>query len=105
MSVRVLLSASLGVFSALAVLAQAPTGTLPPTAERAYRAVSARFDDRDAMSVVAFMYQYWRLAGNPGFNASIDHIRDRLVSAGFATTTGSAPATVRVDEFPNNGRG
>lgn len=105
MSVRVLLSASLGVFSALAVLAQAPTGTLPPTAERAYRAVSARFDDRDAMSVVAFMDQYWRIAGNPGFNASIDHIRDRLISAGYLAGSANAAGHVRVEAFPNTARG
>lgn len=78
---------------------------LPPTAERAYRAVAARFDERDAFAVVAFMDQYWRLAGNPGFNASIDRIRDRLVAAGFSLTTTALPATVRVDEFPNSGHG
>ena len=51
------------------------------------------------------MDPYWRLAGNPGFNASIDHIRDRLVTAGFSLTAANAPAGVRVDEFPNSGRG
>ncbi len=68
--------------------------------------------------MVAFMDRYWRLAGNPGFNASIDHIRDRLVAAGFASggdagpstrpdrvSLRTGPATVRVDEFPNPGRG
>lgn len=85
--------------------AQATPASLPPTAERAYAAVVPQFDERDALSVVSFMDQYWRLAGNPGFNASIDRIRDRLVAAGFAATTGSATASVRVDEFPNAGRG
>jgi aminopeptidase YwaD len=85
--------------------AQSASQPLPPTAEKAYGAVAAQFDERDALSVVSFMDQYWRLAGNPGFNASIDHIRDRLAAAGFAATTGAAPASVRVDEFPNAGRG
>ena len=78
---------------------------LPPAAERAYRAVAGRFNARDALEVVSFMDQYWRLAGNPGFNASIDHIRDRLVAAGFSPSANGLPATVRIDEFPNNGRG
>jgi len=85
--------------------AQSASQPLPPTAEKAYGAVAAQFDERDALSVVSFMDQYWRLAGNPGFNASIDHIRDRLAAAGFAATTGAAPASVHVDEFPNAGRG
>jgi aminopeptidase YwaD len=78
---------------------------LPPTAERAYRVVAGRFDERDALGVVTFMDQYWRLAGNPGFNASIDRIRDRLVGAGFSPSLTGLPATVRVDEFPNGARG
>ena len=71
--------------------------SLPPTAERAYRALAPRFGGTAAMDVVAFMQQYWRVAGNPGFNASIDHIRSRLTSAGLPV--------VRVDEFPNGGPG
>ena len=67
--------------------------------------MAARFDERDAFAVVAFMDQYWRLAGNPGFNASIDRIRDRLLAAGFSLTPTALPATVRVDEFPNSGHG
>lgn len=78
---------------------------LPPTAELAYRAVTARFDARDALGVVAFMDQYWRLAGNPGFNASIDRIRDRLIAAGFSLSPTGLPARVRVDAFPNGGHG
>jgi aminopeptidase YwaD len=70
---------------------------LPSVAERAYRVVSTRFDRAATMDVVAFMQQYWRLAANPGFNASIDHIRDRLQTAGLPV--------VRVDEFPNGGPG
>src|SRR5690349_9249188 len=85
--------------------AQSAIQELPPTAEAAYHAAASRFDERDALSIVSFMDQYWRLAGNPGFNASIDHIRDRLVAAGFTATSSTGPATVRVDEFPNAGRG
>src|SRR5204862_4642562 len=43
-----------------------------------------------------FMDQYWRVSGNPGFNASVDHIRDGLKAAGV---------THRVEEFIPRGRG
>ena len=48
------------------------------------------------MEIVRFMDRYWRIAGNPGFNASIDRIRDTLVTAGLSS---------RIDEFPNGSRG
>ena len=78
---------------------------LPATAERAYQVVNRRFDERDALSIVSFMDQYWRIAGNPGFNATIDHIRDRLVSAGYSTAATGTSAHVRVEEFPNSALG
>ncbi len=94
----------------LAGLKAGPTGLagpteIPPAAERAYRAIAARFDARAAVDVVSFMQQYWRIAGNPGFNASLDGIRDRLTAAGFSSSTASDGPTIRVEEFPNNGRG
>lgn len=79
------------------------TDTLPPSAERAYRALATRFDRQAAMDVVTFMDQFWRLAGNPGFNASLDHIRNRLASAGFGGD--KSIGTLRVDEFAASGRG
>ncbi|PYR56666.1 MAG: hypothetical protein DMF85_15820, partial [Acidobacteria bacterium] len=54
---------------------QPPSAPLPPSAERAYRAVAPLVDGDTAMEIVRFMDQYWRIAGNPGFNASIDRIR------------------------------
>lgn len=66
--------------------------TLPRTAEGAYAAVATRFERQDAMQIVAYMQQHWRLAANPGYNASLDLIRDRLKGAG-------GPFVVRVDEY------
>jgi hypothetical protein len=94
-----------GVSEPVQVRLKADATAIPPTAERAYRAMAPRFDTRAAMDVVSFMQQYWRLAGNPGFNASIDRIRGELVAAGFSRDAGAASATVRVEEFPNAGRG
>jgi aminopeptidase YwaD len=72
------------------------TGALPPQIERAYQAVKGRVDGEPAMEIVRFMDQYWRLSGNPGFNASVDHIRDGLKAAGI---------TPRIEEFKARGRG
>jgi hypothetical protein len=80
--------------------AGAPAGSLPPSAERAYLAVDQRFDSDAAFDVVAFMSRYWRVAANPGFNASVDNIRDRLLAAGFSAGVSRGVGTVRVDEFP-----
>src|SRR4051794_4335513 len=80
-----------------AFLVGAPTpSTLPPGIERAYGAVSQRVDGEAAMDVVRYLDRYWRLAGNPGFNASIDYLRDHLSAAGLAP---------RVEEFANAGKG
>ena len=77
---------------------------LPHSAERAYQTMSSRFDAGKAVEVVSFMEQYWRLAGNAGYNASIDHIHEGLLGAGFSTSQTSR-STVRIDEFANQGHG
>jgi aminopeptidase YwaD len=85
----------------------APAPAIPPGAERAYRAVDPAFDERAAMEVVAFMQQFWRVAGNPGYNASIDEIGRRLEGAGF-TRAGAGlggGAFQRTDEYRDGGRG
>ena len=89
--------ARVAVIAALAAAtARAQTTALPPGAERAYQAVQARVDGNAAMDVVRFMDRYWRIAGNPGFNASVDDIRDRLQRAGLQ---------VAIGEYPSRGRG
>ena len=78
---------------------EAPQRPLPPSAERAYRAMAVRIDALAAMETVRYMDQYWRLAANPGFNASLDYIRARLVAAGFAESPEKDRPFVRVDEW------
>jgi len=93
----VLVVLSRSAFSAQS--ADQPNAALPAGAEQAYKALASRFDQPAAIEVVTFMQQYWRLAGNPGFNASIDEIRSRLVKAGFQQKASSGAPFVRVDEF------
>lgn len=88
-------SALLFLLTAGRPLAQSAT-PLPPSASRAYDVLKDRVDGGRAMEVVRFMDQYWRIAGNPGFNASIDYIRNKLQSAGLAA---------RVEEYPGRVRG
>ncbi len=45
------------------------------------------------------MDQFWRIAGNPGFNSSIDYIRARLLAAGFAESPDKGRPFVRVEEW------
>jgi aminopeptidase YwaD len=81
---------------ALALGAQASPPAIPASAERAYLALKDRVSGDAAMDVVRFMDPYWRIAGNPGFNASVDYIRDAAKAAGIDT---------RVEEFPMRGKG
>lgn len=72
---------------------------LPPSAERAYVALAGRFDRDAAMDLVRFMDRFWRVAGNPGYDASIDRIREGLQAAGFGGP-GPLETEIRVDEYP-----
>ena len=60
---------------------------------------STRVDGQGALETVRYMDQFWRLAGNPGFNASIDSIRARLTAAGYAAVAEKDLPFVRVEEW------
>jgi hypothetical protein len=77
---------------------QPPAVPLPPSAERAYRAMTSRVDGIAALDTVRYMDQFWRLAANPGYNSSIDYIRERLRAAGFADSPEKGRPFFRVDE-------
>ena len=64
----------------------------PSAAVEALGVLSRSFDERAAMDLVVYMDQFWRNAGNAGYNASIDRIRARLRQSGFADRRGG-PAT------------
>jgi hypothetical protein len=56
---------------------------VPASAVKSLGALAQGFDQRAAMDLVLFMDQYWRNAGNAGFNATVDRIRTRLRQSGF----------------------
>ena len=86
---RLFVGVSLALAAGHAIVAQpaapnaAADGPLPGLSALTlpYRADSIA---RACSKIVTFMDQFWRLAGNPGFNTSIDHIRARLLAAGSA---------------------
>ena len=78
---------------------------LPPRVEAVYGAVDAAFDETRAFGVVTFMDQYWRVAGNPGFDATVDLLRAGLVEGGFASAAGDAGPRVWVEAYENTGHG
>ncbi len=94
---RPLIRAPVAVLVLVAALrAQPAPSPIPPGAEQAYSAVKGRVDGNAAMDIVRFMDQFWRVSGNPGFNASVDRIRDDLRAAGLDP---------RVEEFASRGNG
>lgn len=113
------LTRPLALGAALSVAACAPaTSSQPPTtarvparAERAIETLLDGFNRDAAMDHVRFMSRFWRLAGNDGFDQSIDRLYERLLSAGFAIDTrstradGPYAAPVRVHAYPNPGHG
>jgi hypothetical protein len=88
-----------------------PTDAIPVRAERAIDVLLEGFDRAAAMGHVEFMSQYWRLAGNDGFDKSIDRIHERLLASGFAddrrgtAVDGPGAAPARLHGYPNQGHG
>jgi aminopeptidase YwaD len=81
---------------------------LPRRVDRIAGALSAGFDRRQALETVTFMDRFWRNAGNAGFNASLDHVRGRLLASGFRTrASNGSPSSpiVWTEEYPAGGRG
>lgn len=85
---------------------------VPARAERAIDTILQDFNRDAAMGHVRFMSQFWRLAGNDGFDDSIDRLYERLLSSGFAmdgrgTTGADGPGAspARIHSYPNQGHG
>ena len=63
---------------------------VPASAVKSLGVLSQGFDQRAAMDLVVFMDQFWRNAGNAGFNATVDRLRTRLHQSGFPDREKSA---------------
>jgi aminopeptidase YwaD len=65
--------------------------------------VRSTYDENKALETVAYLDQYIRWPGNRGFDAAIDHIAERLETAGFVREDDAADGTrltYRVEEYP-----
>ena len=89
-----------------------PAEPVPARAERAIDAMLKGFDRDAAMGHVQFMSRFWRLAGNDGYDQSIDRIYERLIASGFAMdmrgvrgAPGAPLAHARVHSYPNDNQG
>ena len=113
------LAAAVAVLAAACAARQSPatsnpqptTSLVPVRAERAIDSLIEGFDRDAAMGHVEFMSRFWRLAGNDGFDQSIDRIQQRLLASGFADDRRGTPRarfgepTARVHAYPNPGHG
>jgi aminopeptidase YwaD len=70
-----------------------------PVIERAW----SGFDPAAAMAQVEFTTRYWRLAGNEGYDATIDRVRKRLEEARPAGAAGMTTIAIESAETPSAG--
>jgi len=84
-----------------ALAAQARPGT--PSLARIQADVQAELSGPRARETVAFVEQFFRLPGNPGFNASLDRVVLVLQEAGFVPEADAPPGArlvYRIEERP-----
>jgi len=68
-----------------------------------FRLVAPRYSGDRAKETVAFLDQFVRWPGNRGFDASIDHVAERLERAGYVREDRAAPdarLVYRVERYP-----
>jgi hypothetical protein len=73
-------------------------------------ALWSRFDLKASADHVRFITGYWRLPGNPGFDATIDRVHARLLASGFRDRVPGAAASptgpeLHIEEYPNPTKG
>jgi aminopeptidase YwaD len=83
---------------------QQPTRPAPsPMIARFFSLSRGEFVGDNALEVVAFMDHYFRVPGNAGFDASLDHVRGILEKAGYEEESRARPGarlTYRVEQRP-----
>ncbi len=100
MDMRLLPSLALAALVGAAPLAEAQT-TGPGL--RHHALVAPRFSGDSAFRTVAYLDQFVRWPGNRGFDASIAHIVERLVAAGYVEESRATPGDAlvyRVERYP-----
>ncbi len=86
-----------------ALSAQGSSRPSTPAFTRTLAEARAEFSGPRALATTAFIEQYWRVAGNTGFNASIARVAAILDSAGFLPEdrgTASSRLTYRIEHRP-----
>ena len=63
------------------------------------------FDRQSAMNLVSFMSERWRLAGNSGYDESIDRVRATLLASGFSDHRESGKPSLWIEQSQGQGRG
>lgn len=77
-----------------------------PTIARTFGLVRPAYSGERARDVVAFVEKYFRVEGNTGFNASIDHVAGVLRDAGYvdaAQARASDRLVYRIERYPMDG--
>ena len=75
----------------------------PSTTGQLLGAVQSRYSGARAKETVAFLDQFVRWPGNRGFDASLDHIVNRLEEAGYVRSDAAPPSArlvYRVERYP-----
>jgi aminopeptidase YwaD len=68
---------------------------------RYYQMADESFNQTEAFETVAFVEKFWRLAGNEGFNKSINHVAEKLKVAGYVLEENAKPTdrfTYRIEK-------
>jgi len=71
-----------GVSARPSTVPEAPVLVATPALDRAVGAVHARFDAERALASAAVVDRFFRVRGNAGYQASLQHVRDGLAAAG-----------------------
>src|SRR4051812_20445927 len=77
-----------------------------PAIEHIFALTRPAFDKQRAYATVAYMDQYFRVAGNTGFNGTIHRVEDILKGAGYVEETTAKPGarlTYRIEHRPLRG--
>jgi len=99
LAITLLLATQLMALAVTPVRADHHRTVTAPTADL----VRSSYDENMALGTVAYLDQYIRWPGNRGFDAAIDHIRDRLEAAGYVNedlAVHGERLTYRIEEYP-----